>query len=57
MKEEILRRQDIFKAFVEKEIYNNMPAETYTIDIHSIVENIMTLYKADIQSIVNLKEK
>ena len=54
MKEEIMRRQDIFKAFLEKELYNNSAVEMYQQDIKAIVENVMTLYKADNQALVNL---
>lgn len=49
-----MRRQDIFKAFLEKELYNNSAVEMYQQDIKAIVENVMTLYKADNQALVNL---
>lgn len=45
MKEEILRRQDIFKSMIERELYNlTLSVE----DIESIKGNLMTLYKADV---------
>jgi len=46
MNEEILRRRDLFKAFLEKEIY---AFEMEQMDISVPIENIMTLYKADIE--------
>ncbi len=54
MKQEILRRQDIFKSFLEKELYNNSAVEMYQEDIKSIVENVMTLYRADIEKVIEL---
>ena len=49
MKEEILRRQDIFKAFLEKELVSE-----YDQEYLDAVNNIMTLYKADNQALINL---
>ena len=51
MKEEILRRQDIFKGFVEKELWDltsNYNENTKESDIMAHRDNIMTIYKADI---------
>lgn len=51
MNEEILRRRDIFKGFVERELYQYKTNEQ---DISDTESNILTLYRADIEATLHL---